>query len=60
MNVATRKVQGQLTAGQLKNDYEETVKSFISEDQGYQFMNSVKGTPAYWKHFTMFQQWLSN
>ena len=51
MNVATRKVQGQLTAGQLNNDYKETVKSFISEDQGYQFMNSVKGTPAYWKHF---------
>ena len=24
---------------------------FICEDQGYLFMNSIKGTSAYWKHF---------
>ena len=35
----------------MQNNVKETVQSFICEDQSYQFMNSIKGTPAYWKHF---------
>ena len=41
----------QLTAGMLSNNFSETVKSFIAKDEGFNFMNSVKGTPAYWKKF---------
>ena len=33
----------------LSNNFSETVKSFIAKDEGFNFMNSVKGTPAYWK-----------
>ncbi|XP_057292445.1 uncharacterized protein LOC130621150 [Hydractinia symbiolongicarpus] len=51
INIATKKVKGTITAGQLQINFHETVRSFICEGQGYQFMNSIKGTPAYWKHF---------
>ena len=51
INIATKKVKGNITAGQLQNNFKQTVRSFICEDQGYLFMNSIKGTPAYWKHF---------
>ena len=51
INIATKKVKGNITAGQLQKNFKQTVHSFICEDQGYLFMNSVKGTPAYWKHF---------
>ena len=57
--MATRKVQGQLTAGLLNNDYEETVKLFISEDQGYQFVNSVMELRHIGNIFCT-MQWLSN
>ena len=45
------KVNGNINAGQLQNNINETVRSFVSEDKGYMFMKSVKGTPAYWNHF---------
>ena len=45
------KVNGNINAGQLENNFNETVRSFVSEDKGYMFMKSVNGTPAYWKHF---------
>ena len=51
INIATKKVKGNITAGQLQNNFKETVRSFICEDQGFIFMKSVKGTPAYWKNF---------
>ena len=41
----------QLTAGMLSNYFKDTVKSFIAKDESFNFMNSVKGTPAYWKRF---------
>ena len=41
---------GQLTAGRFAN-YDESVKRFVSNDQGFLFMNQIKGTPAYWKKF---------
>ena len=33
----------------LSQNFKEKVKEFISNDQGYSFMNSIKGTPAYLK-----------
>ena len=30
-------------------NYDESVKRFVSNDQGFLFMNQIKGTPAYWK-----------
>ena len=41
---------GQLTAGRFAN-YDESVKRFVSNDQGFLFMNQIKGTPVYWKKF---------
>ena len=51
INIATCKVSGNINAGQLKNNFKETVRSFVSEDKSYMFMKAVKGTPAYWKQF---------
>ena len=48
INIAMKKVTGQLTAGMFAN-YGESVKGFASNDQGFLFMNQIKGTPAYWK-----------
>ena len=50
INMTMKKVQGNnLTAGLLSGNFQETVKSFIAKDEGYNFMNTIKGTPAYWK-----------
>ena len=49
INVATRKVKGDITAGQWQQNFIETVRSFVCEDQAHLFMSSIKGTPAYWK-----------
>ena len=52
INIAMKKVcTSQLTAGMLSSNFSDTVKSFIAKDEGFSFMNSVKGTPAYWKKF---------
>ena len=32
----------------LSHDFSDTVKSFIASDEAYHFMNTIKGTPAYW------------
>ena len=32
-------------------NFSDTVKSFIANDEAYHFMNTIKGTPAYWKRF---------
>ena len=32
-------------------NYDQTVKRFVSNDQGFLFMNQIKGTPTYWKKF---------
>ena len=50
MNIVTKKVTSQLTADIFAN-YEESVKRFVSDDQGFLFMNQIKGTPAYWRKF---------
>ena len=52
INMTMKKVQtNNLTAGMLSANFQETVKSFIAKDEGYNFMNTIKGTPAYWKRF---------
>ena len=52
INIAMKKVcTNQLTAGMLSSNFSDTVKSFIAKDEGFNFMKSVKGTPAYWKKF---------
>ena len=51
IHIATKKVKGNITAGQLQTNFNQTINTFLCEDQGYTFMNSIKGTPAYWKKF---------
>ena len=49
-----KKVGGnQLNAGMLSQNYKEKVKEFISNDDGYAFMNTIKVTLAYWKRFIL-------
>ena len=50
INLAMEKVSGCLIASMFAN-YEESVKHFVSNDQGFLFMNQIKGTPTYWKKF---------
>ena len=33
----------------LSKNFKDTVKQFIAPDDVFSFMNSIKGTPAYWK-----------
>jgi len=40
-----------LTAGMISSNFKERVKSFIASDDAFAFMNTLKGTPAYWKRF---------
>ena len=52
INIAMKKVTSRgITAGLLSSNYNEIIKSFITQDRGFSFMSSVKGTPAYWKTF---------
>ena len=48
-----RKVYGvSLNAGVLNNScFNETVKQWVSNDQAFRFMSSIKETPSYWKKF---------
>ena len=50
INIAMKKVPGQLKAGMFANN-EESVRHLVSNDQGFSFMNQIKGTSAYWKKF---------
>ena len=52
LNIAMRKVATtNLTAGMLNRNFEETVQQFIASEEVFSFMNTIKGTPAYWKKF---------
>ena len=53
INMTMKKAQTNnlTTAGMLSGNFQEAVKSFIARDEGYNFMNTIKGTPAYWKRF---------
>ena len=41
---------GNFTAGMFKN-CKHSVEELANKDQGFCFMNQIKGTPAYWKKF---------
>ena len=46
-----KKVSGvNLTANMFQDNFQETVKSFIADENAYTFMNTIKGSPAYWKN----------
>ena len=38
-----------LTASQLSCNFKETTSGLIADDNAFNFMNNLKGTPAYWK-----------
>ena len=60
INIAMKKIcGGGLTAGMFKRNFKETVNSLTANDSAYSFMNSIKGTPAYWKKFLQYWQWLN-
>ena len=48
--LAMKKKMGNFTAGISKN-YKHSVKELVNKNQGFYFMNQVRGTPAYWKRF---------
>ena len=52
INISKHKVQGvQLTAGSVRQNYKESVKRVLPNENVFHFISSVKGTPAYWKQF---------
>ena len=42
---------GTLTAEKVQSDFKGTVEWFVVMDNAFSFMNSVKGSPPYWKQF---------
>ena len=51
-NIAMKKVlSNDLTAGMLNKNFKQRVRQFIAKDKGFNFMSSIKGSPAYWKKF---------
>ena len=52
VNIYLHKAQGaQLTAGSVGENYKESVKKLLSNENAFHFMSSVKDTLAYWKQF---------
>ena len=52
INIAMQKIKADgLTAGMLLSGFKERVQSLIAHDDAFTFMNTLKGTPAYWKRF---------
>ena len=44
------KKMGNFTAGMLKK-CKHSIKELVNKDQGFYFMNQIRGTPVYWKRF---------
>ena len=54
INIAMQKIRSNnLTAGILSQNYTETIKSLIANDEAFNFMNTLKGNSAYLKHFQL-------
>ena len=50
INFAMHKIKpGTLTAGTVKINFKGTIERFVTRDNAFSFMSSVKGTLAYWK-----------
>ena len=48
ISIAMKKKMGNFTAGMFTN-YKDSVDKLVNKDQGFYFMNQIRGTPAYWK-----------
>ena len=53
INIAMKKSLGNVTAGMLASNLKQTVQSAIAANSGFTFMNTIKGSPAYWKCFQL-------
>ena len=42
-----------VTAGMQSKNFKKTVETLVMSDKGYVFMNTIKGTPAFWKRFQL-------
>ena len=52
INIAMKKVKADgITGGRISQNFKETISGLIANDDAYNFMNQLKGTPAYWKRF---------
>ena len=51
INIAMKKVKGNLTAGEFRNNYDDIVTSLLRDKDAFKFLSEVKGSPAYWKNF---------
>ena len=49
-SIAMRKHSSPLNASMFQN-YKESIRNILRSDQAFYFMNSIKGSPAYWKNF---------
>ena len=46
--IATKKKIGNFRADMFNND-EHLIEALANKDQGFYFMNQIRGTPVYWK-----------
>ena len=54
INIAMKKFSSSnVTAGMLSKNFKKTVETLVTSDKGYVFMNTIKGTPAFWKRFQL-------
>ena len=54
INIAMKKIKADgLTAGELSQNFKEKISTLIANDEAFNFMNTLKGTPAYWKRFLL-------
>ena len=52
INIALKKVHGRtLTAQEVRNMDNATLRNLIFSDQAYTFMKNIPGSPSYWKRF---------
>ena len=52
IHITIPKVTGILNARSFKSvKFRKTVKDFLVSHQAFSFINTIKGTPAYWKRF---------
>lgn len=52
IHITIPKVTGILNARSFKSvKFRKTVKDFLVSDQAFSFINTIKGSPAYWKRF---------
>ena len=54
INIAMKKFSSSnVTAGMLSINFKKTVETLVTSDKGFLFMNTIKGTSAFWKRFQL-------